>query len=138
MLDLYGVDYYPENASSVQERYDWLCQYFENEVGHVRFRMFCAVHELEAWILSQPDCLPTKVRNALPGKVQNPEGVDFEEPPSRLLRRLYRDQMGRGYKKIVDGTDLFSKLNPDVARSKCPHLRKLLDEMLRLAREAGC
>ena len=138
MLDLYGVDYYPPSICSVQERYDWLCQHLEEKVGHERFHMFCAVHELEAWVLSQPESLPPAVKNALPGKVQNPESVNFDEPPSKLLQRLYSEKLKRGYKKLVDGTNLFSKLDPAVVRDKCPHLRKMTDKMLRLAHEAGC
>lgn len=138
MLDLYGVDYYPKNVSSVQERYDWLHQHFENKVDCAKFHMFCAVHELEAWILSQPEVLPTEVRRALPGRVQNPESVNFDNPPSKLLKRLYREKLSRDYKKIVDGSNLFSLLDPTVVRDKCPYLRKMTDKLLSLAREAGC
>ena len=138
MLDLYGVDFYPSNAFTVQERYDWLCKHFEKKVDRAKFHMFCAVHELEAWVLSQPEFLPTPVRKVLPGKVQNPESVNFDEPPSKLLQRLYHEKLKRNYKKIVDGTNLFCKLDPAVARDKCPHLRKMTDKMLQLSLEAGC
>ena len=138
MLDLYGVDYYPQHVSSAGERYQWLCERFLNEVQQTKFRMFCAVHELEAWILSQPEFLPTEVRRALPGTVQRPESINFDEPPSKLLRKLYDEKLGRRYKKIVDGTNLFAKLDPAVARDRCPYLKSMLDEMLNLATEAGC
>ncbi len=137
ILDLYGVTYLP-NDLSVQESYDWLCQHFEEKVAHPKFHMFCAVHELEAWILSQPEVLPVAVRNALPGKAQHPESVNFDEPPAKLLQRLYREKLKWDYKKIVDGTNVFSKLDPAVVWDKCPHLRKMTDKMLRLARESGC
>ena len=137
ILDLYGVPYLP-NDLSVQKSYDWLCQHLEEKVGHPKFHMFCAVHELEAWILSQPEFLPVAVRNALPGKARDPESVNFDEPPAKLLRRLYREKLKRDYKKIVDGTNVFSKLDPAVVRDKCPYLRKMTDKMLRLAHEAGC
>ena len=35
------------------------------------------------------------------------------------------------------GKELFDKLNPEVAYGKCPHLKDLLDEMLRMAKEKG-
>ena len=138
ILDLYGVNYYPNHVSTVQERYDWLCQHFENEVDCAKFHMFCAVHEFEAWILSQPEFLPAEVRRALPGRVQNPESVNFDNPPSKLLKRLYSEKLGRDYKKIVDGSNLFSQLDPSVAREKCPYLKKMMDKLLSLAQEAGC
>lgn len=135
---MYGVNYYPNHVSAVQERYDWLCQHFENEVDCAKFHMFCAVHELEAWILSQPENLPATVRRALPGRVQNPESVNFDNPPSKMLQRLYREKLRRDYKKIVDGSDLFSRLDPTVAREKCPYLKTMMDKLLSLAQAAGC
>ena len=138
ILDLYGVNYYPNHVSTVRERYDWLCQHFENEVGSTKFHMFCAVHELEAWILSQPENLPSDVKRALPGRARNPESVNFDNPPSKLLQRLYRQRLRRDYKKIVDGSSLFSQLDPAVARNKCPYLKRMMDKLLSLAQEAGC
>ena len=138
MLDLCGVDYYPSGLSSSKKRYEWLCRRFRKEVNHTKFRMFCAVHELEAWILSQPECLPGKVQKALPGTVQSPESINFDEPPAKLLRKLYNEKLKRPYKKIVDGTNLFAKLDPAVARDRCPYLKSMLDEMLSLAIVAGC
>ena len=138
ILDLYGVNYYPNHVSTVRQRYDWLCQHFENEVDSSKFHMFCAVHEFEAWILSQPENLPSDVREALPGRVQNPESVNFHNPPSKLLQRLYRQRLKRDYKKIVDGSSLFSRLDPAVARDKCPYLKRMMDKLLSLAQEAGC
>ena len=138
ILDLYGVNYYPGHVSTVQERYDWLCQHFENEVDCAGFHMFSAVHELEAWILSQPEFLPAEVRRALPGRVQNPESVNFDNPPSKLLQRLYSEKLGRDYKKIVDGSNLFSQLDPAVARNRCPYLKKMMNKLLSLAKAAGC
>src|SRR5437879_3271947 len=99
--------------------------------------MFFAVHELEAWILSQPQLLPPTVRNALPGKATEPESINFKEPPAKLFDRLYRSGTGRDYKKLVYGKALFESLDPFVACKKCPHLKSMLDEMLRLAKASG-
>ena len=138
MLDLYGVDYYPQHLSSAKERHEWLCQMFREKVNHTKFRMFCAVHEVEAWILSQPEFLPAKCRRALPGTVQRPESINFDEPPSKLLQKLYNQKLPRRYKKIVDGTNLFAKLDPAIVRNRCPYLKSMLDEMLNMATEVGC
>lgn len=40
----------------------------------------------------------------------------------------------RTYKKVVNGKDLFGRVDPAVAYEKCPRLRELLDKMLDLAR----
>ncbi|MBA3240509.1 MAG: DUF4276 family protein [Acidobacteria bacterium] len=136
LLDLYGPDFYPAHVTGAGERYDWAKNEIEREVGHPKFRHFFAVHETEAWLLSQPEMFPAEVRGGFPGRINQPEMVNFTEPPSHLLGRLYRDKLRRTYKKIVNGRELFEQLDPDVARDKYPRLRELLDEMLLLAQEA--
>ncbi len=138
LLDLYGLDIYPAEAATARERYQWAVRHFEQQVGREKFRMFFAVHEFEAWILSQPDILPHPVRDALPKSAEeDPEGVDFNRPPARLLNELYHSHTGKTYKKTTYRKQLFGKLDPAVAVQKCPYLKSMLEEMLRLAKEAG-
>ena len=99
--------------------------------------MFFAVHECEAWILSQPGLLPFNPPNQELRRMQNPERVNFNEPPSKLLNRLYKSNCREAYKKTVHGAGLFRKLDPNEAYEKCPHFKSMLDEMLSLARQAG-
>ena len=136
LLDLYGPDFYPAHLTSAGERFDWAKNEIESEVGHPKFRQFFAVHETEAWLLSQPELFPVEVRSGFPGRINQPETINFNEPPAQLLGRLYRDRLRRTYKKIVNGKELFDQLDPDIAGDKCPKLRELLDEMLLLAQEA--
>lgn len=134
LLDLYGPTFYPPEKSTPDDRYRWAKAHIEQKVNHPKFRQHFAVHETEAWLLSQPSLLPPKVRDALPGKCQKPEAVNFDEPPAKLLDRLYSQKLRTGYKKVIDGKNLFARLDPEVARAKCPMLGLLLDEMLDLAR----
>jgi len=136
LLDLYGPTIYPADVRTAPERYQWGKKHLEDRVADPRFRSFFAVHETEAWLLSDPGLFQPAIRKALSAKARMPEAVNFDEPPSYLLDRLYEREMGRSYKKTVYGRDLFSRLDPNVAYEKCPRLRELLDEMLRLAREA--
>jgi Domain of unknown function (DUF4276) len=137
LIDLYGPTFYPKNIAEASERLAWGRDYFEKKVGHPQFRQYFAVHETEAWLLSEAKVLPAPVARALPGKCANPEIVNFDEPPSKLLSRLYWERLRRKYKKVVDGSALFRQIDPQVAYSKCPSLVMLLDDMLALAREAG-
>jgi hypothetical protein len=138
LLDLYGPDdFYPRDRRSAEDRRLWAAKKIQASVKHPKFRMFFAVHEIEAWILSQPENLPRAVREALPSKVNQPESIDFSEPPAKLLDRLYAARTGRGYKKVVYGRNLLDKLDPGIAYQKCPHLAELLDYMLAAARQAG-
>ena len=127
LLDLYGC---PPNARDAAR--------LESQVNNDRFRMSYAVHESEAWLLSEPEILPRAVRDALPKrKVSKPEAVNTTKPPSKLLDELFIHHLNRRYKKAIDGKKLFAKLNPDVARNRCPKLRELLDVMLGMAKGAG-
>jgi len=137
LLDLYGPTFYPHNAATVRDRVEWARSHLEGQLCNPRFRFFLAVHETEAWLLSDPLLFPSAVRRAFPARVEHPEEVNCREPPSKLLDRLYRSKLGSGYKKLTHGRDLFSRLNPQTAYGKCPELKSMLDTMLELARAAG-
>lgn len=137
LLDLYGPTFYPEHLATAMQKYDWARGAIEKEVGSDRFRQFFAVHEVEAWLLSDPSLFPREIRTGFPGKIATPEEVDFGEHPSKLLDKLYTDRVKRSYKKVTQGRELFERLDPDLARTKCPHLAEMLDEMLALAKGAG-
>ncbi len=140
LLDLYGPDklgFYDSSARTARERAEWGKKKIEDDVNHEKFRMFFAVHEIEAWLLSQPALFPEDVLNALPGRIEDPESVDFDEPPAKLLSRLFRKKTGRRYKKTIDGSKYFRNLDPDVPYQKCPFLRSMLDELVTLGQQAG-
>lgn len=136
LLDLYGLEIYPQHLEGVRERYTWAKENLERKVDHPKFRQHFAVHETEAWVLSQAEILPPAVSKALPGKCSRPETVNFDQPPSKLLIRLYQEKLRQRYKKPIDGTNLFRSLSPQAAYDKCPALKALLDDMLSLAQEA--
>ncbi len=137
LLDLYGPTFYPPDKKTADDRCSWGQTYIEQRVKNKSFSQHFAVHELEAWLLADPAGFPDAVKRALPGNCANPETVNFDEPPAKLLERLYRDKTNQRYKKVTDGADLFRNLDPNGAREKCPHLKALLDEMLRKSHEAG-
>lgn len=92
LLDLYGPTFYPAGKETAPERYEWAKAYLESKVGHPKFRQFFAVHETEAWLLSDPNLFPNEVKIALPGKIQRPEEVNFDKPPARLLEQIYKEK----------------------------------------------
>ncbi len=137
LLDLYGPTIYPADAVTAAERVTWGKTHMKDKVGEQRYRHFFAVHEVEAWLLSDPSLFPPDIRNRLHKKAQQPETVNFNTPPAVLLDQLYTQTTRRGYKKVAYGRDLFDRLDPEVAHAKCPELRALLNEMLALAKTAG-
>ncbi|MGH7491509.1 MAG: DUF4276 family protein [bacterium] len=137
LLDLYGPTFYPKDKKTAKERYEWAKKYLEMKVGQERFRQFFAVHETEAWLLSDPSLFPTDVKKALSKKIKSPEQVNFDEPPAKLLQRLYKEKTNRIYKKTTHGSELFHQLDVELAYAKCARLKELLDEMFKLAKSAG-
>lgn len=137
LLDLYGPTFYPQNITTADDRYDWGKSHIEGIVGHAKFHQFFAVHEVEAWLLSDPQLFPLDIRNGFPGRAASPETVNFDQPPAVLLNRLFLERTRRSYKKVTQGKSLFARLEPDIARSKCPRFCQMLDQMLLLAKQAG-
>ncbi len=135
LLDLYGPTFYPEDKHSKNDRIVWGKHFIENQIQDDRFRMFFAVHEVEAWLLSEPTIFPTPIAKNLQTKTNNPEDINFNQPPSKLLNEIYYKNTKKKYKKVTNGTQLFKKLNPDIAYQKCPNLKCLLDEMRKMAEE---
>lgn len=68
LLDLYGPTFYPKEVVGAVDRYAWAKAHIEQKVDHPRFYQHFAVHETEAWLLSDPKILPKEVRTALPGR----------------------------------------------------------------------
>jgi hypothetical protein len=137
LLGLYGPAFYPDHLESAQKRIEWATDFLQRRASEERFRMFFAVHELEAWLLSDPTIFPEPVRKAFPGNIQKPETINFETPPKALLEKLYAEKQKKHYKELVDGGDLFSRLEPAKVYEKCPHFAHMLDEMVALAQAMG-
>ena len=133
LLDIYGPTIYPNQVTQSIKRYEWAKKFIEQKVNHPKFYQFFAVHEVETWLLSQPEIFPSKVKLAFPKKIQNPEIVNFNEPPSKMLERIYSQKINKSYKKVLNGKQLFDKLDPKIAYEKCPKLKEFFDKIFDLA-----
>jgi hypothetical protein len=136
LVDLYGLPLsWPRNTDA-DARVVFARQQITERIDpnmRPRFRQHFAVHETEAWLLADPALFPGI---SLPPRCSQPETVDFETPPAKLLDELHRRARGRGYKKVTHGSVLFQRLDPASVYAKCPHFRALMDDMLALA-QAG-
>lgn len=101
----------------------------ETLVGDPRFRMFYAKFETEAWLLSDKSIFPTDIQ----ARIASAGAPESRARPAKDLDSWYRTDLGSQYKKTVNGFNLFSRLDPDIAAHKCPHLRKILDALLDVA-----
>jgi hypothetical protein len=138
LLDLYGPQkFYPNGVASIADRCQWGRRFFEEKVANPRFKMYFAVHETEAWLLSGPELFPRQVAEKLPGKIREPEKVDFDEPPAKLLDKLYYQYLKRHYNKVVYGNSYFRALDPNIVYCKCPYFATMMDELEEMAHRAG-
>ncbi len=135
-LDLYGLRF-PKQKKSVAQRFTWAKENIESKVNQPRYRQFFAVHEVEALLLSDPAIFPAPIARTLTKKASNPERINFEEPPAKFLMKLYRKHLRKNYKKTIMGNTLFNKLNPEKVTKKCPYFAKMLNEMLKIAKDHG-
>jgi len=134
LIDFYGSGLqYPDGT--IHQQYTWAKDILEKQVNKPRFRQHFAVHETEAWLLSDPNIFPREVALRLP-KTTVPETVNTRRPPSRRIRDLYRLRLNRTYNKPLEGSSLFGKLDPELAYEQCPHLKLLLDDFLVLTQRA--
>ncbi len=130
LVDFYGSGLdYPEG--NLGEKYAWARTKLESMVGDRRFRQHFAVHETEAWLLSQPEVFPREVARELLTKP--PETINLQNPPSKILKEVYQRKLKTKYAKPTEGAKLFRKIDPELAASRCPHLKLLLDDLLDLA-----
>lgn len=136
LIDLYGSPLLSPDSSAAENAARGK-QEMERRVGHPKFKQHFAVHETEAWLLGDAQILPRGVRDALPRKCSRPESVNMNEPPSKLLDRLYRGHVNRGYEKTKDGRNLFLQCDPDTVAGECPHFSQMLAEMVQLAKAAS-
>ncbi len=136
LLDLYGPTIYPNDKNTAAEKYTWAKQHLEGKVDQANFFQFFAVHEVEAWLLSDPSIFPNSIKPFVKKISTSPEDINNTAPPAKRLNEIYSRQTKRRYKKVVYGKDLFAKLDPGVAYKKCPRLKELLDAMLKLAKDA--
>lgn len=130
LMDLYKTPYAGDVNRTVQERIFQGTRLFEDSVQQDQFRMFFAVHEYEAWLLSDAEKFDPSIRNRIASHARYPEDVNTDEPPSKYLKRLYSEYLHREYKKTVDGKVLMGRINPEQVYEKCPNYREMIDFLI--------
>ncbi len=130
LVDLYLTPFAKDVHLPVPERIATGRRFFEEQVNQDRFRMFFAVHEYEAWLLSDPDRFDAAIREKISIHAKKPEEVNNDEPPSRYLKRIYSEYLHREYKKTVDGKVLMGRINPEQVYEKCPNYREMIDFLI--------
>jgi len=137
LIDLKGsrVDY-PPNITSYTNRAKFLKEHLKKFLSGLpesdRFYPHVAVHDIEAWILADKDAVAKYLKTStIAYKADVPESIDFNRPPSYILKDLFRDKE-LVYRKTVHGPDLFRTVNIDIVYNKCPHFKDFIDDLLKV------
>jgi hypothetical protein len=107
---------YPDGT--LGEKYAWAQTKLQADVGHPRFRQHFAVHETEAWLLSDPKIFPAGViEGAL--NTSSPEAINSQSPPGRRVKARYLSKLKRNYQKRTDALPVFEIVarRPSVPRA---------------------
>ena len=93
------------------------------------------VQTMEAWIVADADALRRYYgqnlnQGALP-RAAELERVGKQDIENSLQRATERTQKGR-YRKIAHASDLLKQIDPETVKARCPHCRRLFDELGRM------
>jgi hypothetical protein len=145
MLDYYALPTeFPgmgnRSAGSPDERVTQVEAAWAASVGDARFVPHLALHELEAWVYSDPSCLEPWMFDddatviaaiaEVAGAYSTPEDID-EGPRTAPSKRLHN--AFAGYQKTLHGPLALSAIGTDRIRAACPHFAGWLERLEAIA-----
>ncbi len=98
-----------------------------------RFHPHAAQHDFEAWLVPYWQRIQqiSGSNRAAPG---NPEGINHREPPSKLLKDVFRTgTRGKLYDKELHGSAILKDQDLTIAARSCPELKAFLNTILQLS-----
>lgn len=132
-------DLYPKNEAfpheSVEELEAGILRNFNAALQNIdnerkiqledRFKVFCFKHDLEALILASEEGLRRQLGlSHLEATWQKPvEDQDQEDPPKRIVERLFREN-GKRYKSIIHARAIMEKSDYQEIARRCPQCFK--------------
>ena len=146
MIDLYAIPTkFPGMAEGKRlrdlpyKRVEALEKAFAKDIGDPRFLPFIQLHEFEAYLFADPNCLSLfydhhkkqiAELNAIASKYDSPELIDDQphSAPSKRIISTFPD-----YRKTIEGPLVAEQIGLDTIRAKCPHFAKWLSRLENLA-----
>ena len=143
LLDFYGLprDFpglqHVSASINAQNKVIALQEQFAAKISHQKFIPFLVLHELEAWLFSDPDrveehfgqeSLGRKLRDVVQ-RAGGPELInqDKDTHPKERLRKQVST-----YKETTDGPTLLEKIGIEAVRAACPHFAGWLNRLEKL------
>ena len=136
LIDLYGMNRVVHGSEeSVHDKVErvraWLRKDFDSDLLQF-FHPHLSVHELEAWLLADGNCIH-------PGRRpdRHAEDRDFIRPPkTRIDEILKKRRNATGYNEVIDGTAMFKRARFDVIYPNCPYFKAFYDDLKEVAQRA--
>ncbi len=125
ILDFYGLPEEYKKGETVKEKISFAKKrILELVPSDYRDRFFqgFAVFETEAWLFSDPKIFGKMSNKISKYKSKNPENINFDTPPAKILMDLVN------YKKGYQSKKYFDDLDVEKAYEKCPHLAEILNK----------
>jgi hypothetical protein len=96
-----------------------------------RARIHFSVHEVEAWVLCNGEGIQRRAGLDHTPSFRSPESVDFENPPKKQLRELWRrGRLKRSYIEKIDGPELIKELDLETVKAACPYFARLVADLM--------
>ena len=94
-------------------------------------RCHVIIHEVDAWILADEQVIAQRLKIKNIPSWQQPENVNDEKPPSKVLQELFRTRspLKKRYSKYKDGVDMLEKVDWQKIYDKCPAFKQLVDDL---------
>lgn len=134
LIDLYEMkrvkaDVQAELSERVTRAQHWLRNNFGADYDNF-FYPHASVHEVEAWLLAEGECLAKRLKDAKIKPDRNAELKNLDNPPSKRIASLFKaHRRNDEYHKINDGTPLFKCLQFQPVYDACPYFRMFYDEL---------
>ena len=96
-----------------------------------RFHPHAAQFEFEAWLIPYWRRIQALAKYDQPAPTGNPENINHNSPPSRLLKDVFRRGNCRDdYVKVRDAGRILKDQDLNVAIQRCPELKSLVNTIL--------
>lgn len=141
LIDLYEMRRVKANLQAeLPERVAQAKQWLRDNFGGVYNDFFyphLSIHEVEAWLLAEGECLARRLKDATIKPDRNAELKNLDNPPSKRIASLFKTHRRNDeYHKINDGTPLFKCLQFQPVYDTCTYFRAFYDELKAVGQEA--
>jgi len=128
-----------KSQGSAHDKVAALQNRFSQELNHRKFIPFLALHEIEAWLFSDPDIVAghyekNGIATELRTMVKKSGGAELlndtkETSPQARINKIVQKYTKKSYKKTSHGPTILKKIGVERIRTACPHFNAWLERL---------